>query len=482
MALLQNSFAQPTLWRHLVGETRTRILLLYALAMLASVAVAVPIYRALLFSQIDGRVRADLREELEEFNQSYAAWDATQAETDTTLEDFVADFLRNQVPQDDNFHLFFLNGQFLGSNPKALPPLLQPDSDLGQQWATLTEDTRSYVLSSDPQVGRVLYKTRVLEMNDVPLGVFVIAHLTAGERQEALAGVWLFGKVSLGVVAVAFLLAWVGSHQLLEPMQQLATTARNINPNDLSHRLAVPGSGELADMALTFNAMMDRMESAFDSQRDFINDASHELLTPLTIVQGHLELMGSDPEEQAETLDLVMDELDRMGRFINDLLLLAKAEQPDFLQLEPVDLQEFTRAVFDKASVLADRQWRLGPVGRGLLMADRQQLTGAILNLAQNAAHHTRPTDIIGLGSSMTQRNVNLWVRDTGYGIAPADQVRIFERFARASGERPRSEGAGLGLAIVKTMVERHGGTIELVSQVGVGSTFTLVLPKTFSE
>jgi signal transduction histidine kinase len=111
------------------------------------------------------------------------------------------------------------------------------------------------------------------------------------------------------------------------------------------------------------------------------------------------------------------------------------------------------------------------------MVGDRQRLTGALLNLARNAAQHTQPTDTIELGSTTLGIQVRFWVRDTGEGIAPADQTRIFDRFARAANTYRKSEGAGLGLAIVKTVAESHQGTIELVSQPGTGSTFTLVLP-----
>ncbi len=460
-----------------MGETRTRILLLYALTMLAAVGLAVPIFRALLFREVDRRVQVDLQEELDDFAATYTAWDAVTPEDDAALEDFVKDFLVENIPEDDNFHLIFLNGEFVRSNPRSLPAVIDPESDLGQQWAALTAATEGRISVADPTVGSVLYSTYVLETNDIPRGVFVVAHMSAGERTEALAGVYVFTKVAIGVVIVSFLLAWLGSQQLLKPVQQLATTARSINEADLSRRLEVAGSGELAELAATFNAMMNRVQSAFESQRNFINDAGHELFTPLTIIQGHLEVMGDDPADRAATLSLVMDEIERMSRFTNDLLLLAQADQPNFLQLETIPVADFTQEIFAKVSVLADRQWRLGSVGRGVLVGDRQRLTGALVNLAKNAAQHTQPTDTIELGSATLGTQVRFWVRDTGEGIALTDQTRIFDRFARAANTYRQSEGAGLGLAIVKTIADSHAGTIELVSQPGVGSTFTLVIP-----
>ncbi|MEL6765434.1 MAG: HAMP domain-containing sensor histidine kinase, partial [Cyanobacteria bacterium J06607_6] len=167
----------------------------------------------------------------------------------------------------------------------------------------------------------------------------------------------------------------------------------------------------------------------------------------------------------------------RMGRFVNDLLLLAKAERPDFLQLETLHAIAFMPEMFAKIQPLGDRDWQLSTRWAGKFVADRQWLTGALVNLAQNAVEHTCPNDVIELGVEHINSQVRFWVRDTGEGISLADQTRIFDRFARAANTYRRSEGAGLGLAIVKTIAEAHGGHIELSSQVGVGSTFNLILP-----
>jgi signal transduction histidine kinase len=318
------------------------------------------------------------------------------------------------------------------------------------------------------------------------MGVFVIAHATGGERQEVLEAVTVIIQVSVVILLLALVLAWVASGRILAPLDLLTQTVRKISETDLNQRIIIDGEGELAELAATFNEMMDRLQAAFISQRNFINDAGHELRTPITIIRGHLELMGDDPKEVQETLALVMDELERMNRFVNDLLLLAKTEQPDFLQLEIVDVRTFTEELFAKIRVLGDglkdsatgeRNWQLQAIGRGKIVADRQRLTQAVMNLAQNATQHTNNTDTIALGSMIHQGKVSFWIRDTGEGIAPSDQKRIFERFARATNSRRRSEGAGLGLSIVQAITEAHGGKVTLKSQPGAGAIFTIILP-----
>jgi signal transduction histidine kinase len=177
--------------------------------------------------------------------------------------------------------------------------------------------------------------------------------------------VQIVAQVSLMVLAIASLLAWLAAGKVLAPLRLLSQTARSISESNLTERIPVRGSGDIAELAVTFNDMMDRLEATFNSQRQLLNDVGHELRTPITIIRGHLELMGSTPEEQQETLDIVLDELDRISRFINELMLLAKAERPDFLAPEVIDLTLFTEELFTKITTLADRHWQLDALGEG---------------------------------------------------------------------------------------------------------------------
>jgi two-component system, OmpR family, sensor kinase len=258
----------------------------------------------------------------------------------------------------------------------------------------------------------------------------------------------------------------------------LTETARTISQSDLTRRIEVRGSHEATEMAHSFNAMLDRLEAVFRGQREFVQNASHELRDPITICSGHLDLLGDNPEERERTVSLVMDELDRIGRIVDDLQLLADAAQPDFLQPEWVDLAIFTHELTGKAGALAPRRWTLDESAEGPFFADRHRLTEAVMNLAHNAVQHTVAEQTIAIGSAWAGDELRLWVRDTGSGIPVADQGRIFGRFTRGRGAHRRYRGSGLGLAIVKAIAEAHGGRVELISSVGVGSTFTLVLPR----
>jgi signal transduction histidine kinase len=430
--------------------------------------------RQVLLVRLQEGVERSFIQQVEEFRR------LTKGRNPTTAQLFGDDvvaifnvFLSRNIPGDDEFFIALLNGKFYQSSPEALPASLRPDSDLVKHWAKLTEREQGKKIS---QADTISYLAEPV-IKGKTHGVFVVAHSNLGDSKQVDEAVVAVIEVTMGVLAIASVLAWVVAGQVLAPLRLLTETAQSISESDLTRRIPVQGADEIAELTITFNEMLDRLQTAFASQRDFINDASHELRTPITIIRGHLELLGDDPQERRETVELVTDELDRMSRFVDDLLLLAKAEQPNFLTLETVDIGLLTEELYTKARALGDRDWRLENKGMGRIVADRQRLTQAMMNLAQNATQHTTDSDVIALGSAVTNGYARLWVRDTGEGITLADQRRIFERFARGSLSRRRSEGAGLGLSIVRAIAIAHGGQVELKSRPGGGATFTIVIP-----
>jgi signal transduction histidine kinase len=216
------------------------------------------------------------------------------------------------------------------------------------------------------------------------------------------------------------------------------------------------------------------------SQREFVEDASYVLRDPLTTCRGYLELLGDDPEERRRMIAVVLEELDRMGKMVDQLELLAEAEQPDLLQPDWIDLVLFADELLTKVSALASRRWRLEPIAEGMIYGDRDRLTEAVMNLALNAVQHTTAEDTVAIGTSLSEDGdeARLWVRDTGTGISVSDQAQIFDRFTRGRDAHLRYRGAGLGLAIVRAIAEAHGGRTELESSLGDGSTFTIIIPR----
>ena len=280
----------------------------------------------------------------------------------------------------------------------------------------------------------------------------------------------------MGLIALASSLAWLGSGRIIERLHLLTNTAKSISSSDLSQRIRVQGKDEITELTVTFNEMLARLESAFISKRNFINDAGHELRTPITIIRCYLEQLNGHSPEEKEALTIINDELTRMNRLVEELLLLVKAKHPDFLHLEIVSISSFTQELYCKVTSLSHRKWCLESRGSGRFLADSQRLTQAALNLVQNAIQHTQENDVIAIGSENRDGYFRVLGRDTGKGIELVEQQRIFERFARGK-DNSYSNGFGLGLAIVSAIAKAHDGKVKLDSEPGKGSTFTIIIP-----
>ena len=214
-------------------------------------------------------------------------------------------------------------------------------------------------------------------------------------------------------------------------------------------------------------------------QRRFLQDASHELGTPITVALGHAELIERAVTNPvvAEDARVVTDELMRLRRLSTRMLLLASAEGPDFLHLTPVPVESVVVDALGRWGHVP-RRWRLGPVAETTVLGDRDRLAVALDALLENAVAHTMPHDRIEVSARLEDAGVVLAVADSGSGIQDSDLRRIFQRFARAEPSRSRPTGGlGLGLAIVQAIAEAHGGSVSVESTFGHGSEFEVYLP-----
>ncbi len=221
-----------------------------------------------------------------------------------------------------------------------------------------------------------------------------------------------------------------------------------------------------------------------DQQRQFLQDVSHELGTPITIALGHTELITHAATDQAIAKDarVAVDELLRMRRLANRLMLLAATDSPDFLHLAPVDAAELVVETLHRWGQ-TPRHWSLGALAEARVQADEDRLTLALDALIENAVDHTDIGGDIELSARLDGENVILAVRDSGSGIPAAEVGRIFGRFTRVDAGRNRETGGfGLGLAVVKAIAEAHHGSVHVQSTVGRGSEFELVLPASMSR
>jgi two-component system OmpR family sensor kinase len=454
---------------------RARLLAWFVFLLALATAGSVLVVDQILLRRLDQRIDSALVQEAKEVRVLSRGNDPETGEPFSgRVREIFRVFLQRNIPSRNEAIITFVGGEPFLRSRQVVPYRLDRDPDLISRWARLRETERGSV---DTPAGRVEFLAVPVRSPRPSDGVFVVAIFRDREREEidpALAGVAAIGGV---VLVIGSLLAWVLADRILKPVRSISNTARSISESDLTRRMKVESRDEIARLASTFNDMLDRLQLAFRTQKEFIDDAGHELRTPLTIVRGHLETIEAVPEDRDKVMALVMDELERMGRLVEDLILLARSDRPDFLDLTVVDVEILTEEVHAKAEAIAPRQWELDDVGKGRVVADRQRVTQALLQLAQNASQHTEEGDVIAVGSRVANEEACLWVRDTGPGVKPRDRERIFRRFERGDGGRGRSGGAGLGLAIVHAVARAHGGRVELESQLGRGSTFALVIP-----
>jgi two-component system OmpR family sensor kinase len=266
----------------------------------------------------------------------------------------------------------------------------------------------------------------------------------------------------------------------------MAAVAAQVDAGDLHpriHELGRPGD-EVQVLAHAFNHMLDRLTDAFAGQRAFIADASHELRTPLTVIGGQLELLAAQPHPSDEDVHrvarVVRAEIARTSRLVDDLLLLVKSEQTQFLRLEPIDLPVYVQELWDGMGLTADRRFELGRIPAGTLTADPDRLAQALRNLISNAIAHTAPgTGTVRLAVERAgTRHVRFVVEDDGPGIPLDQRERVFDRFHRTDSARDRaSGGSGLGLAIVRAIAEAHAGRVTASESALGGAKITLEFP-----
>jgi two-component system, OmpR family, sensor kinase len=467
-------------WLGTARSARSRILIAYVVLLALAGVVAMLGFRQFLNVRVENEVQSDLRQEVRELDRLLTIGrDPETGRRFASLEALFDVYFTRNIPSREEAFLGFIGGRLYRSSTLSGFPLDQLPVEALADWERLgsrsPRDGESATGQVDTKLGDAYYLAAQVRFDD-DVGAFVVTILPAEEREAIRDFVTYGGAAALGVLLIASACAWLIAGRVLEPVRLLTDTARSISQSNLTERIEVRGTGEAADMARSFNAMLDRLEAVFESQRDFVLDANHELRDPITIVRAHLQLMDDDPEERRRTVQLALDELDRMAAIVGDLKLLAEAEQPGFLQHEWIDLPVFTRELAAKTSALTSRQWLIDEEGDLPFFADRHRLTEAVMNLANNAVHHTDDSDTLALGTSVSEDELRLWVRDSGIGIPMADQSRIFDRFTRGTGSHSRYPGSGLGLAIVKAIAEAHGGRVEVESGLGEGSVFTIVV------
>ncbi|MFH8292021.1 sensor histidine kinase [Streptomyces sp. NPDC018059] len=467
-------------------SARVRILLWLLVVMAVALAAVAATTRSVLLRDVDHRIDRLLAQETGEFtNFVHEGVDPHTGEKFTDADPLLRLFLSRQYADPDEELLGLIGRE--GAAPARKEQSREPriDHPLAEDPASLTAVFHSPDATGTlhrPE-GEVRWAKVVVKASAThPEAAFVVAFHPARERAKAGDVFTMLLAISGVALLMTTGIGWAVAGRILKPVRLVRTTAAHLTEQDLTQRIPVQGRDDIAALAETFNGMLDRLERAFAAQREFVDDAGHELRTPITIVRGHLELMDTATDnaaEREETVRIVTEELDRMSRIVEDLLLLAKAERPDFVTPEPVQLAELTADVFVKARALGERDWHLAEVADTEADLDAQRITQAMVQLAQNAVQHTVPGQRVSIGSRLREGHIELYVADSGPGVQPQDAEVIFERFRRGTARRgARATGAGLGLAIVKAIAESHGGRVELRPTDGGGATFVLVQPQ----
>ncbi|WP_312856285.1 sensor histidine kinase [Nocardioides pelophilus] len=456
---------------------RTRIALAVALLVALALTGSGAIVYLIEHDRNREQARGEVDQELEEFIRFQD--DGVDPRTGEPFEGVVPllqVFLDRNVPSPSEAFLAWYDDEPIpGQDPGDDAYLGDPEFDRIVEELTPTNGSRLWTSPSD---GEVLIAVQSVQFEgDDRVGALVVVQ-ELSERDALLNETMrTYAIVAFLSLLLVLVIGWWQSGRLLAPLRTLRSTAERIGATDLSQRLPVSGHDDITALTRTVNGMLDRLESAFISQKRFLDDAGHELRTPLTVLSGHLELLdASSPEEVEATRDLLLDEVDRMARLTRDLILLAKSDRPDFLRIGRVDLDELVEDLVAKARGLGDRHWQYdGAPAIGIDM-DRQRITQAVLQLADNAVKHTQEGDEIAIGADSAAGLVTIWVRDTGTGVPPADREHIFERFGRGA-VRENDEGFGLGLSIVRAIAVGHGGTAHVEDAPSGGARFVLTLP-----
>ncbi len=318
-------------------------------------------------------------------------------------------------------------------------------------------------------------------------GRVVIQAATSFEAvNQSSQGMFVFIVIATTIALIgSMVLGWMLANRVLKPIDDITRSALQITAAaDLKTRLVWNGPmDEMGRLVSVFNRAMERLEHLFTVQQRFVADVSHELRTPLTAISGNVEIIKRYGMDQ-DSIDAIESEAKRMSRLVNDLLLLARADNGELkLNIGELDLDIVVGEAYREARILAkDRDLKVTVVDFEpvRIRGDADRLKQLLSNLLINAIKFTPDGGQIIINLRKTEHDAVLQVQDTGIGISPEDLQRIFDRFYQADESRVRlnnTEGAGLGLSIAQWIAQAHGGKIQVDSTVGEGTTFTVTIP-----
>lgn len=366
---------------------------------------------------------------------------------------------------------------------------------VGGIYAGLAQDLRDQDVSRTEEMVQLFQPVEDGPIVGVPVEIEVIDQLAVFERevnQQALDQLRTYAFGALGLLFIGSLgVGWFVAGLVLRPVGRITSVAQEISGTDLSRRIELDGpDDELKQLADTFDDMLGRLDHAFENQREFIHEASHELRNPLAVIRTNLDVVMSDPEADEEELrsvgEVVGRSAERMSRLVDDLLVYARhgtrtMREEDF---DLVRLAHDLTEEFAAPAEAADLHLALQLPNDGLpVCGDNSAVRRAVANLLANAVRLAPEGSTITVSADRFDDWNFISVADEGPGIAPENHLRIFQRFWKGDRGVARQEGrSGLGLTIVRQIVESHGGRVDLASDLGRGSTFVLWFPRSINS
>lgn len=469
---------QPDRRRRLALSVRTRfVAVITVVAAFGLVAVGLSVFlveRQRILDQVDLRLHTSMES---------ARWIVSNGDTDTgewaSSSDALRAVVERMTPDDNTGAMGMVDGSV------AFVPGVPLDLDL-QDAGDFAGHVNALLTGGEPIIGtyaedevvwRYLAAPVIVEDSPAPTEVvFVMVYDVAAELDEIHMAGQMFLIASVITLIVIAAAGTIVATRLLRPLRRMRETAERVSAHSLDERIPVVGNDDVAELAETMNDMLDRLDDALEAQRRLLSDVGHELKTPITIVRGYIEVMDPDsPDDARETQALATDELDRMGRLVQDLAGAAALHGPSPVQRRPVDIADLLEQITRKAQGLVGAEVSLVSAADGVAFLDSNRITQAMLQLAQNAVTHGGGH--VEIGSQTRGSTIEFWVRDHGPGVDDVAKQRVFDRFYRVA-DPATPGGSGLGLSIVQMIARAHGGTASVHDADGGGAEFRLRIPR----
>jgi two-component system OmpR family sensor kinase len=464
---------------------RGRLVLAIVLVVAGVLGVSFVVLHERTGSDLESRIDDQLAADLAEFESSPAARARSEEELATAARQFVRD--QAYHPDSRIFAIEIGSGPKVVTNSEELIESELGESDDEQGESAEAGGTTGGVLAAPPGYAtvsaggdaHVRVLTQPITSGASTLGTFHVAQSLqqVSTAQDSLSSTFLV----VGAIALLLLLGaaiWIAT-LVSRPLDRMARFAAGLDTAGLDQRLEIEGGAtEVKSLTDSLNHMLDRLQRAFEREREFVADASHELRTPITVAQGELDLLRRElSPEQHVHLDAVRRELRRMEGLISEMLTLAREDSGRSLDRREVEVEDLLDDVRRDLPLLGPRRYEVNRLS-GSITADPDRVAQVLRNLARNAVTHTHEGGLVAVHACAEADRLRIEVSDNGPGISPDEAAHLFERFYRSPDARARDrKGSGLGLAIAKAIVDAHGGRIWAEPITSSGARIVFELP-----